>query len=426
MLGPGGWTAGGNQFSLQVAYMDSTVAGGPQRPRDDETSLGELILRALRFYQRYGRVLVIPSLVLAISCAWWVSGRPLYNVSAMLEVPDASLEEWRQSQSFLWDQRWVANTFGELDGQTVPVQLKRLALTPNFWTNTVRYRSALSRDDMRDVPAAEVQKTRSLGLDLMLRVKDENQASLTFELLTRHVRQALLANSLISLTRDGQQALARRPQLNLELLQTDFQIGQERQRIEDMRQLLERYPALRQMENTTVVSVSDGGGKYLAPLAQIVALESTVSELQARSRKTRHELEKLDWTAQLLKGIDQTIRNASSGDAIIGKLRENRNKLLADHPQLSPGAQEAVQDMDLKLALADARQQAIGIKTQSALSSKPIAARRPLIIGLLVFGVVFCGLSTLLAIHAWLSRGAEVLRWLPRPLRRWLIVQVPS
>ncbi|SHM56532.1 hypothetical protein SAMN05216593_101552 [Pseudomonas asturiensis] len=405
--------------------MDSTAAGRPQRLRDDEISLGELIIGVLRFYQRYGRLLVIPSLVLAISCAWWISGRPLYDVSAMLEVPDASLEEWRQSQSFLWDQRWVAHTFGDLDGQTAPIQLKRLALTPVFWTNTVRYRSALNKDDIRDVPVAEVQKTRSLGLDLRLRVKDENQAFQTFELLTRHVRQALLANSLISLTRDGQQALARKPLLNLELLQTDFQIGQERQRIEDMRQLLERYPELRQMENTTVVSVSDGGGKYLAPLAQIVALETTVSELQARSRKTRHELEKLDWTAQLLTGMDQAIRNASSGDAIIGKLRENRARLLADHPQLSSGAQEVVQDMDLKLALADARQQAIGIKTRSALSSKPILARRPFMIGLLVFGVVFAGLSTLLAVHTWLSREAEVLGWLPRPLRRWLIVEVP-
>jgi hypothetical protein len=229
---------------------------------------------------------------------------------------------------------------------------------------------------------------------------------------------------LISLTRDGQQALARRPQLTIDLLQTEFEISQLRQRIEDMRQLLERYPKLRQMEANTVVSVSDGGGKYLAPLAQIVALETTVSELQARSRKTRHELEKLDWTAQLLSGMDLTIRRAASGDDIADKLRENRDKLLAAHPQLPVVAQEAVQDMNLKLALADARQQAIGIKTRSALGTAPVIARNPIVIGLMTFFVIFVGLSLLLATHAWLRRDAEVLGWLPRPLRRWLIVEV--
>lgn len=403
--------------------MYSTAAGGPHRS-PDEISLGELFLRALRFYQRFCRLLFIPAFILAIAAAWWISGRPVYDVSALLEVPDATLEEWRQSQSFLWDQRWVAKSFGDQSGESSTVQLKRQALTPAFWASTVRYRSALNRDDIRDVPVSEVLKTRGLGLDLILRSRDEKQAAQTFELLTRHIRQALLANSLISLTREGQQALARRPQLSIDLLQTDFEISQQRQRIEDMRQLLERYPELRHVEVTTVVSVSDGGGKYLAPLAQIVALETTVSELQARSRKTRHELEKLDWTAQLLAGMDLTIRSAASGDDIADKLRENRDKLLADHPQLPVVAQEAVQDMNLKLALADARQQAIGIKSRSALGAAPVIARNPIVIGLITFLVIFVGLSVPLAIHAWLRRDGQVLGWMPRPLRRWLIVEV--
>ena len=155
-----------------------------------------------------------------------------------------------------------------------------------------------------------------------------------------------------------------------------------------------------------------------------MALETTVSELQARSRKTLHELKKLDWTAQLFDGIDPVIRNAASGDDIAYKLRENRDKLLADHPQLPVVAQEAVQDMNLKLALADARQQAIGIKTRSALGTAAVTARNPLVIGLMMFFLIFVGLSLLLATHAWLRRDAEVLSWLPRPLRRWLIVEV--
>lgn len=390
------------------------------RPKDDEISLGELLLRVLRFYQRFGRLLFAPSLVLALLAAWWISGRPLYDVSALLEVPDVSLEEWRQAQSFLWDQRWVDKTFADAD----PPALKRQALNPVYWSTAVRYRSALTRDDIRDVPAAELQKTHSLGLDLVLSARDDDQASKVFDLLIQQIRQALLANSLISLTRDSQQALARRPQLNLDLLQTDFDIYQQRQRIEDMHNLVERYPETRSMEPNTVVSVSDGGGKYLAPLAQIIALETTVSELQTRSRKLRHDLEKLDWTAQLLDGMDPVIRSASSGDEILEKLRQNRDKLLAGHPQLPAVAQEAAQDMNLKLAMAEVRQQAIGIKTRSALSAAPTASHRPALVGAFVFAVFFAGLSVLLAIHIFVRRERDVLTWLPGQLRRLLIVEM--
>ena len=80
--------------------------------------------------------------------------------------------------------------------------------------------------------------------------------------------------------------------------------------------------------------------------------------------------------------------------------------------------------MSLKLALAEARQQAIGIKTRSALSSTLVTARNPIVVGLIVFGVLFAGLSLLLAIHALLHRDREILTWLPRPLRRRLIVEV--
>ena len=187
-----------------------------------------------------------------------------------------------------------------------------------------------------------------------------------------------------------------------------------------MQRLLERYPELRDMKNT-IVSVSDGGGKYLAPLPQIVALEATISELQAKSRKTQRELEKLNWTTQLLLGMDETIRNAASGKEIIEKLQENRTKLLAVHPHLSAMEQEAAEDMNLKLAVAEARQQAIGIKTRSALSDQPINMRNPLWVGLSVLIATIAGLSLALATRLLLQPLHRPLGWAPGWLRRRLI-----
>lgn len=391
----------------------------------DEISLAELALRALQFYQRFGRLLALIALLAALVVAGWAISRPLYSVIALLEVPKVTLEEWRQSQPFLWDKRWVDRAFGDEHSEDDPQQqlLRTRALNPEYWANTVRYRSSLNRDDARDVPVAQIQSSGGLGLELNLRVRDEEQADRTIEALSRQVREALLANSLIDLVRNSQASLDRRPQLKLDVLNAEFDIEQNRQRIADMRQLLERYPDLRHLETSTLFSVSDGGGKYLSPLPQIVALESTVSELQAKARTAQRELEILDWKERLLAGVDDTIRNATSGEDILDKLKSNREQVLAASVQQNAAAREAAEDINIKLAQAESRQQAIGIKTRSAISTMPVMQRNPLIMGGAAFALTFVALSILLALHVALSREQGVLTWLPRRMRRWLIME---
>ncbi|GJN49044.1 MULTISPECIES: hypothetical protein [Pseudomonas] len=390
----------------------------------DEISLVELALRALKFYQRFGRLLLLLALLAAFAVAAWIANRPLYGVSALLEVPKVTLEEWRQAQSFLWDKRWVDHAFGDHQSAAAPdrMQLRNRALNPEFWLQNVRYRSSLNRDDARDIPVAQIQNSTGLGLEFTLRVSDEEQASQTINALARQVREAFLANSLIDLARTSQAALDHRPQLKLDVLKAEFDIEQNRQRIADMRQLLERYPDLRHLETSTLFSVSDGGGKYLSPLPQIVALESTISELQAKARAAQRELDKLDWTERLLAGVDDTIRNATSGEDILDKLKSNREQVLAASAQQNSAAREAAEDINIKLAQAESRQQAIGIKTRSAISTMPVMQRNPLVMGGAAFVLTFVALSILLALHVALSRELDVLTWLPRSMRRWLIV----
>lgn len=390
----------------------------------DEISLVELALRALKFYQRFGRLLLLLALLAAFAVAAWIANRPLYGVSALLEVPKVTLEEWRQAQSFLWDKRWVDHAFGDHQSAAAPdrMQLRNRALNPEFWLQNVRYRSSLNRDDARDIPVAQIQNSTGLGLEFTLRVSDEEQASQTINVLARQVREAFLANSLIDLARTSQAALDHRPQLKLDVLKAEFDIEQNRQRIADMRQLLERYPDLRHLETSTLFSVSDGGGKYLSPLPQIVALESTISELQAKARAAQRELDKLDWTERLLAGVDDTIRNATSGEDILDKLKSNREQVLAASAQQNSAAREAAEDINIKLAQAESRQQAIGIKTRSAISTMPVMQRNPLVMGGAAFVLTFVALSILLALHVALSRELDVLTWLPRSMRRWLIV----
>jgi hypothetical protein len=105
------------------------------------------------------------------------------------------------------------------------------------------------------------------------------------------------------------------------------------------------------------------------------------------------------------------IRQALLANSLISLTRDSQ-QALARRPQLPAVAQEAAQEMNLKLAMAEVRQQAIGIKTRSALSAAPTAAHRPALVGFFVFVVIFAGLSVLLAIHVFVRRERDVLTWL--------------
>lgn len=81
--------------------------------------------------------------------------------------------------------------------------------------------------------------------------------------------------------------------------------------------------------------------------------------------------------------MDDTIRNATSGEDILDKLKSNREQVLAASAQQNAAAREAAEDINVKLAQAESRQQAIGIKTRSAISTMPVMQRNPLIMGAL-------------------------------------------
>ncbi len=90
---------------------------------------------------------------------------------------------------------------------------------------------------------------------------------------------------------------------------------------------------------------------------------------------------------------------------------------------MNAAAWEAAEDINVKLAQAESRQQAIGIKTRSAISTAPVAQRNPLTMGIVAFLLVFMALSIVLALYVSLRKGRGVLLWLPGAIRSRLIVE---
>lgn len=372
----------------------------------DEVSLHETASKIWCFYRGFARTLIPVAFMLALATSAGVSLRPVYRVTAILDAPQLSLNEWRTFSPLLVDKALVQASLSTLDGlkDTERDALERNFLTPAFWESRIQYKTALHRDDIKETPNADPRRTDTLGLEISITASDENAAAQRFETIANHIRQTMIRHRLTSYLQDQRQIVARKlDETAIGLIRQQFAVELSEQRIADMQKLLKIYPELRRMDSTTVISVENGGGKYLSPLAQIVALEATISEANASMRAVRREQEEIELRRRFLAEIGTPPQ--LTGKDLAAWLNDRKKALFASTDQQSQITQEVSHDLDLHLQdpllYADLWQ----FKTLPSSFRDPILLRRPLPVGIITFFAVWLLLPPVIVAFR------TILRW---------------
>ena len=376
--------------------------------RIDEASLGDLFLGILNFYLKHGRRLILIALLCALPIVFWVANHPLYQLTLMLDTPPLSLDKWRQIEPILPDKALIQSNLEKNLADSDDAKRQQLASrfgNPNFWKNSVRYRSALRRDDILETPSADLQKASTLGLELSIKASSNDQSRWLQQAMISQIREAMVLEGIRSLTTYWQNLIiGKRPELQRHLFDKQVDMELNRSRIEDMQQLLAQYPELRQVERSTVVSVQGGGGRYMSPLAQIVALESTISEDNSLIKKTEYELERLGFYEQIISNIDESLPEIHSGHDLAQQLMTRANQLQQSNSSLA--ATEVTSDVLNQIQSLLSKPQLLQLKASTDLPATPIISRRPLVVGAGIFTLVFFGSSVLLALYQLIRRQA--------------------
>lgn len=413
--------------------MDPMPGRDDVRDRGDDASLGDLLLELLRFYRQFGRLLIPVAALLALAAGVLVALRPVYSVSALLDVPQLTLEQWRRLQPMLSDRQLVADSVAAI---ALPADLRervqRQFQQPRYWETRVQYRSAVERDDIRQQVNIDPKTVGALGLEVAINARDDAAATQQLQAIAQHVRQVMLWGGLRDAL-DGmrQQTVEKRPELQIAQIQQQFAIQQSTQQAADMQALLERYPELRRSEVNTVVSVGDGGGKYLSPLAQIVALQATITETRANLRQGQRELEQLDWKQRFLACADKRASTLHSGKALQDWLQACHAAVFAAGAQADSVREQIAREIELTLAQQRGRAQQVRYRALPALSATPVPARRPVLVAVAVFVAALLMMSLGLGLYvaarrlrdpsAWSPQRDPLFAWLPAGLRRRLL-----
>lgn len=352
----------------------------------DEISLHDTILKVWVYYRGFARPLLPAAFFSALAAAFWVSFNPIYSVTAILDTPQLSLNDWRTFSPLLSDKALVQTSLSSVKelNQKETAELQRGFLRPKFWESRIKYKTALHRDDLKETPNAELKKSDTLGLQISITAQDENAAAQRFEAIANHIRQTMIWYRLTNYLLEQRQTVARqRDETAIELIRQQFAIELSNQRIAEMEKLLETYPELRRMDTTTVISVEGGGGRYLSPLAQIVALKATISEANAKMRTIRRQQEEIALRDNFLSSIG--VPPAMSGSNLTAWLKERKNNLFMSTDTQSQIMQEVSHDLDMHLSEPLLYAQLWRFKTLPTSFRTPIFRRRPVPVAVITF-----------------------------------------
>jgi hypothetical protein len=94
-----------------------------------------------------------------------------------------------------------------------------------------------------------------------------------------------------------------------DVLRAELDIDLYSRRVDDMKSMLTRYPDAARMDSRQVVSISqsDGGERYLSPLAQLVGAESAISQRREMIRRWQRELKQKKLLAEFYEQAEDLL-----------------------------------------------------------------------------------------------------------------------
>ena len=387
--------------TLSMSPISRMPETSPVPARSDEVALGDLLGPLLAFYARFGRRLLLVALLIAVLAMTLAAFNPRQQVTATLDTPQLSLELWRSLLPVLTEERAIAGNlaaYESLRGKPVLPALPKLLARSTFWTNQVQFRMALRRDDLRDAPAADLKAAGPLGVEIAVTAPSEEDGAEAIEAIVFHIREAALRLSLQRyLTALDADIGRQRADFQLGQVRAEFEIEQQGRRLADLRRLLQNYPEARQINMLAIAPSADGAGRFLPPVAQLMALEVSMSETRNGLRAISRNLEKYEWIARYLDAVREESRGFASGSALLGKLRLRREALLAESGTPSGAVLEAALELERNFSERQAQVELWQLKAQPG-ALITLFSWRLVQAGLLAFVAAFAVLSVAIAV----------------------------
>jgi hypothetical protein len=211
------------------------------------------------------------------------------------------------------------------EGRPAALRLLALSENPAFWDRAAAPILPFSRRDQKEFgDIRDASATSILGLELTADARSESVAQDMIGILAEYYVNAVVRERIRAWTLAGKvDARSLEKGVRADILRAELDIELYARRAEDMKVVLARYPDAARMDARQIVSVNptEGGERYLSPLAQLVGAESAISQRRELIRRWQRDLKQKGILAKYYAEADALIDREIEITRLLTELR---------------------------------------------------------------------------------------------------------
>ena len=219
----------------------------------------------------------------------------------------------------------------------------------NKWIKPVY---AFSKEDAREFSQLPQDESNSvIGLNLAYESDSPENASAYVTYFGKYIRDCLLYATLYNYVMDGfNNSISEMNKIENDIIDIKFQILQNANKMKDIRAILTNYPESAKIENRQLVSVQEGGKHYLAPVTQLVGIESTLADLRRDLAEFERDREKLTARAEYFSRChSELLKIGEHGELLFLLLKSIKDEVFNNKDLLKDEVKEVVNNLSIDL-----------------------------------------------------------------------------
>jgi LPS O-antigen subunit length determinant protein (WzzB/FepE family) len=223
----------------------------------------------------------------------------------------------------------------------------------NKWIKPVY---AFAKEDAREFSQLPQDESNSvIGLNLAYEADSPENAYVYVSYFGKYIRDCLLYSTLYNYVMDGYSiSISEMNKIENDIIDMKFQLLQNTNKIKDIRAILTNYPESAKIENRQLVSVQEGGDRFLAPVTQLVGIESTLSDLRRDLAELERDREKLTARAEYFsRCYSELPKIGEHGESLFLKLKSIKDEVLKNKDLSKDEVKEVFNNLTIDLQTFD-------------------------------------------------------------------------
>jgi LPS O-antigen subunit length determinant protein (WzzB/FepE family) len=215
---------------------------------------------------------------------------------------------------------------------------------------------AFAKEDAREFAQLSQDESNSvIGLNLAYEADSPENAAGYVIFFGNYIRDCLLYVTLYNyIMHEYNTTVSAMNQNENSIIGLQFELLQNTNKMKDIKAFISNYPESAKIDNRQLVSVQDGGSRFLSPVTQLVGIESTLADLRRSLAGLQRDREKLTVRADYFsRCFSELAKIGENGESLLLLLKSIKDELFKNKDLSKDEVKEVFNNLSIDLQKFD-------------------------------------------------------------------------